>query len=99
MVRRGSVVGREALGARPSHMEMVPVRGCRMIDMTGHHPSWRDHLRWIHHPHGRPCGGDDCLHGQGAARAAGGGCWGLVLKCYELRTRQHKMLNDTVLRP
>jgi hypothetical protein len=26
-------------------------------------------------------------------------CWGLVLKCYELRTRQHKMLNDTVLRP
>ncbi len=25
----------------------------------------------------------------------GGGrqCWGLVLKCYELRTRQHKMLN------
>jgi hypothetical protein len=26
-------------------------------------------------------------------------CWRLVLKCYELRTRQHKMLNDTVLRP
>ena len=26
-------------------------------------------------------------------------CWGLALKCYELRTRQHKMLNDTVLRP
>jgi hypothetical protein len=26
-------------------------------------------------------------------------CWGLVLKCYELRTRQHKMLNDFVLRP
>jgi hypothetical protein len=25
----------------------------------------------------------------------GGGrqCWGLVLKCYESRTRQHKMLN------
>jgi hypothetical protein len=28
-----------------------------------------------------------------------GCCWGLVLKCYELRTRQHKMLNDIVLRP
>jgi hypothetical protein len=27
------------------------------------------------------------------------GCWGLVLKCYELRTRQHKMLNVNVLRP
>ena len=26
-------------------------------------------------------------------------CWGLVLKCYELRTRQHKMLNINVLRP
>jgi hypothetical protein len=25
--------------------------------------------------------------------------WGLVLKCYELRTRQHKMLNINVLRP
>jgi hypothetical protein len=28
-----------------------------------------------------------------------GACWGLVLKCYELRTRQHKMLNFNVLRP
>jgi hypothetical protein len=27
------------------------------------------------------------------------GCWGLVLKCYESRTRQHKMLNVNVLRP
>ena len=26
-------------------------------------------------------------------------CWGLVLKCYELRTRQHKMLMDNALRP
>jgi hypothetical protein len=28
-----------------------------------------------------------------------GCCWGLVLKCYELRTRQHKMLNINALRP
>jgi hypothetical protein len=28
-----------------------------------------------------------------------GKCWGLVLKCYELRTRQHKVLNVNVLRP
>jgi hypothetical protein len=27
------------------------------------------------------------------------GCWELVLKCYELRTRQHKMLSVKVLRP
>jgi hypothetical protein len=27
-----------------------------------------------------------------------GWCWGLVLKCYELSTRQHKMLNVNVLR-
>jgi hypothetical protein len=26
-------------------------------------------------------------------------CWGLVLKCYELRTRQHKVLNVNALRP
>jgi hypothetical protein len=26
-------------------------------------------------------------------------CWGLVLKCYKLRTRQHKMLNINALRP
>jgi hypothetical protein len=26
-------------------------------------------------------------------------CWRLVLKCYELRTRQHKMLNVNALRP
>jgi hypothetical protein len=26
-------------------------------------------------------------------------CWGLVLKCYELRTRQHKMSNINALRP
>jgi hypothetical protein len=25
--------------------------------------------------------------------------WGLVLKCFELRTRQHKMLNVNILRP
>jgi hypothetical protein len=31
----------------------------------------------------------------------GGGrqCWGLVLECYESRTRQHKMLNIKALRP
>jgi hypothetical protein len=26
-------------------------------------------------------------------------CWELVLKCYELRTRQHRMLNVKVVRP
>jgi hypothetical protein len=26
-------------------------------------------------------------------------CWGLVLNCYKLRTRQHKMLRVKVLRP
>jgi hypothetical protein len=26
-------------------------------------------------------------------------CWGLVLKYYELRTRQHKMLKVKALRP
>jgi hypothetical protein len=26
-------------------------------------------------------------------------CWGLVLKCYELGTRQHRMLDIKALRP
>jgi hypothetical protein len=42
------------------------------------------------------------LQGAGAGilfTAPGGECWGLVLKCYELRTRQHKMLNINALRP
>jgi hypothetical protein len=42
---------------------------------------------------GRGSTGPECLIG------GLGGCWGLVLKCYELRTRQHKMLNINVLRP
>jgi hypothetical protein len=29
----------------------------------------------------------------------GRGCWELVLKCYESRTRQHEMLNIKALRP
>jgi hypothetical protein len=35
----------------------------------------------------------------GRALAGEARCWGLVLKCYELRTRQHKMLNVNALRP
>ena len=37
-----------------------------------------------------------------ALMGEGGGecdCWWLVLKCYELGTRQHKMLNVNILRP
>jgi hypothetical protein len=29
----------------------------------------------------------------------GQACWGLVLKCFALRTRQHRMLNVKALRP
>jgi hypothetical protein len=34
-----------------------------------------------------------------ALRAQKNACWGLFLKCYELRTRQHKMLMIKDLRP
>jgi hypothetical protein len=38
--------------------------------------------------------------GNGSEFTGGGRqCWGLVLKCYESRTRQHKMLNIKALRP
>jgi hypothetical protein len=38
-----------------------------------------------------------CVHEKYYAKIED--CWGLVLKCYELRTRQHKMLNINALRP
>jgi hypothetical protein len=38
---------------------------------------------------------EDVQSSRNGSEFTGGGrqCWGLVLKCYELRTRQHKMLN------
>jgi hypothetical protein len=43
------------------------------------------------------------IEGEGEKEGAGEGegrCWGLVLKCYELRTRQHrKKLMVNALRP
>jgi hypothetical protein len=44
---------------------------------------------------------EDVQSSRDGSEFTGGGrqCWGLVLKCYELRTRQHKMLNIKALRP
>src|SRR5688572_16002046 len=44
---------------------------------------------------------NEAISSKSGSEFTGGGrqCWGLVLKCYELRTRQHKMLNEIVLRP
>jgi hypothetical protein len=44
---------------------------------------------------------EDVQSSRNGSEFTGGGrqCWGLVLKCYELRTRQHKMLNIKALRP
>jgi hypothetical protein len=44
---------------------------------------------------------NEAISSKSGSEFTGGGhqCWGLVLKCYELRTRQHKMLNINVLRP
>jgi hypothetical protein len=41
------------------------------------------------------------LSQESGSEFTGGGrqCWGLVLKCYELRARQHKMLSVNALRP
>jgi hypothetical protein len=36
---------------------------------------------------------------SGVTKKYVGTCWGLVLKCYESRTRQHKVLNVNILRP
>jgi hypothetical protein len=58
-------------------------------------PSWGE----VHEPGpGRPRQGymEICCHYSSVSTCY---CWGLVLKCYELRTRQHKMLNVNILRP
>jgi hypothetical protein len=43
--------------------------------------------------------GDAALQRSEGVFSGLGECWRLVLRCYELRTRQHKMLNVNVLRP
>jgi hypothetical protein len=44
---------------------------------------------------------NEAISSESGSEFTGGGrqCWGFVLKCYELRTRQHKMLNINALRP
>jgi hypothetical protein len=44
---------------------------------------------------------NEAISSESGSEFTGGGrqCWGLVLKCYESRTRQHKMLNNNDLRP
>jgi hypothetical protein len=44
---------------------------------------------------------NEAINSKRGSEFTGGGrqCWGLVLKCYELRTRQHKMLNINALCP
>jgi hypothetical protein len=43
---------------------------------------------------------NEAISSESGSEFTGGGrqCWGLVLKCYESRTRQHKMLNNNDLR-
>ena len=59
---------------------------------------------WEHQPRSRRCHSLVALRSHcrscGSEFTHGGRqCWGLVLNCYELRTRQHKVLNVNVLRP
>jgi hypothetical protein len=44
---------------------------------------------------------NEAISSKSGSEFTGGGCqcWGLVLKCFELRTRQHKMLSINALRP
>jgi hypothetical protein len=63
----------------------------RLVHFTPHMFSCHISHSWI-------SGGDHFLV-KNLLVLAFGICWGLVLKCYELRTRQHKVLNVNVLRP
>jgi hypothetical protein len=44
---------------------------------------------------------NEAISSKSGSEFTGGGrqCWGLVLKCLALKTRQHKMLNINALRP
>jgi hypothetical protein len=44
---------------------------------------------------------NEAISSKSGSEFTGGGrqCWELVLKCFVLRTRQHKMLNVKALRP
>jgi hypothetical protein len=44
---------------------------------------------------------NEAISSKSGSEFTGGGrqCWGLVLKSFELRTRQHKMLNVNALHP
>jgi hypothetical protein len=71
--------GFEPLGERESLLVCVQWLQCSS--------PWRCYLLWRHDE------GQCFAEGCGSGYTVGGHqCWGLVLKCYELRTRQHKML-------
>jgi hypothetical protein len=74
--------------------------GC-VRDRTGAKVTVRD---WEHQLRSRRCYNlvvERSHQLNSGSEFTGGGrqCWGLVLKCYELRTRQHKMLMVKDLRP
>jgi hypothetical protein len=59
----------------------------------------KDHYRRVNHAAlTEPVGQTKWSHGS-LTFDARDVCWGLVLKCYELRARQHKMLSVNALRP
>jgi glycogen synthase len=59
----------------------------------------KDYELEIHYHLGKANVVADALSRKSQVNIMDAHCWGLVLKCYELRTRQHKMLNVNVLRP
>jgi hypothetical protein len=92
------MVGRGPRGDRPSRLlgpdsrrrpwQRLPGRGDDVVLRSGD-------LRTASPSEAR----SDLAEGVVDAEGAAAPCWGLVLKCYELRTRQHKMLDVNVLRP
>jgi hypothetical protein len=101
------------LGARPSCDREINQDKLYPMEATGiacnpRHPAyWVD--RWIQNcpshgdrGHRQKQGAESGLCNLVGTRPASfrlHRCWGLVLKCYKLRTRQHKMLKVKVLRP
>jgi hypothetical protein len=48
------------VGPGPATWRWSRSRGYRVTATPGRHPGRGDHHERSHHPHGRPCGNDDC---------------------------------------
>jgi hypothetical protein len=89
--------GRQPARRRRNRRRLPPVAEEQHLGLSRHLPHRRRRRRGNRGPAGG--GTSPAVERVDGAGTPAGDMSGLVLKCYELRTRQHKMLNVNVLRP